>query len=121
MNFTPPEHPVARSAVYGLSAGASTVVFWILMSVFSFTGSIFINLLLVLALVGGIVAWIKLLQWMAEQIYQIPFQLRYILIGLAAGYLFSFPLLLALPAPVWLCNLLGFSLGSAAVAYYFSR
>jgi len=116
------EYPKLKAPAYGLAAGLLTVLFWALMPMLPFDGNALVSLVVVVLLAAGVVAMVKLLQWLSELIFEVPFRLRHILAGLFCGYLFSLLLLLLVGfLPVFAANLVGFSLGNGLMLGYFAK
>jgi hypothetical protein len=111
--------PIWHYLGYGLLSGLITVLVWSLVPMMPNHGAL---LSIIFVLVVGVVAvvWIRLLQWLAEKICGIPFQLRHILLALVSGYVASFPLLMLVPLPANLMLLVGFTLGSGFSIRYFA-
>ena len=107
---------------YGLASGVITVLLWALVPMVPSNGFL-LGVLFILVLVVVVITWLKLLQWLAERICAIPFQMRHIILALVAGYVSSIPLLLlntqiGIPANIMI--LAGFTLGSGLSIRYFA-
>ena len=116
------ENPKLKAPAYGLTSGLLTVVFWALMPLLPFDGNALVSLVVVVLLIAGVVAMVKMLQWLSEVIFEVPFQMRHILTGLFCGYLLSLLLLVLVGfLPVFAANLAGFSLGNGLMLGYFAK